>query len=127
MFCFLVFLFLRSILFGTFIVSIFRGVSEHVLVLRRQLDHADTERLNVLAQLVFGKLRVLRIFQYVLVFYSIMELVVHLIIDVGTNQLNTTMVRQMITDLFVFFLFLILLFLTFILLTFLCFFFSFFF
>ena len=114
-------------MFGTFIVSIFRGVSEHVLVLRRQLDHADTERLNVLAQLVFGKLRVLRIFQYVLVFYSIMELVVHLIIDVGTNQLNTTMVRKMITDLFVFFLFLILLFLTFILLTFLCFFFSFFF
>jgi len=82
------------ILFGTFIVSIFRGVSEHVLVLRRQLDHADTERLNVLAQLVFGKLRVLRIFQYVLVFYSIMELVVHLIIDVGTNQLNTTMIMH---------------------------------
>ena len=81
-----------AMLYASFIVSVFRSVSDHVKVLRRQLDHADQERLNVLAQLIMRKLFLLRIFQYTLIGYSFFELVTHCIIDVATKQLNTALV-----------------------------------
>ena len=81
-----------AVLYLSFIFSIFRTTEEHVVVLQTQLDHADGERLNVLGQLLLKKLMLLRLFQYLLIGYTISELSIHFIFDAGMQELNTTIV-----------------------------------
>ena len=81
-----------AVLYFSFIASIYQSTASNVAVLQRQLDLADGERLNVLAQLLLRKLMLLRLFQYLLCAYAISELLVHLIFDAGMKELNTTIV-----------------------------------
>ena len=79
-----------AILYLTFFLSMFRSTEEIVVVLIRQLDHADESSLNVLGNLLLRRLKIMRMFQFTLGFYLLFELLIHLIIDAGLQRLNTT-------------------------------------
>jgi hypothetical protein len=83
-----------ALLYMSFLLTIFKNTQDNVSVIQRQLDHADNERLNVLGQLLLNKLMLLRLFQYILICYTIFELLIHTIFDAGMRELNTTIIAH---------------------------------
>lgn len=90
-----------AILYLTFFLSMFRSTEEIVVVLIRQLDHADESSLNVLGNLLLRRLKTMRMFQFTLGFYLLFELLIHLILDAGLQRINTTLIFHEIMELIV--------------------------